>query len=226
MSVDLLATPGTLVVVGGHPGDAAAACGGTLLAAKARGWRTVSLALNGGGAGIEGESADDAAAVRKAEARRAAEILGCEAVFADQTDGAADLTNARYASFAELLRGLKPTLVLTHWPVDTHRDHRAAGLLAFDLWQREGGFRLAWHEVSPGGQTQGFAPTAFVDVTAHVDRKHLACLEHASQDGPAIVREHAQITAFRGLQHGCDHAEAYAVQHGSSALLSPDAPAA
>ena len=226
MSVDLLANPGTLVAVGGHPGDAAAACGGTLLAAQARGWRTVALALNGGGAGIAGTSADDAAAVRKAEARRAAAVLGCEAVFADQTDGAAELTNARYDSFAELLRSLSPTLVLTHWPVDTHRDHRAAALLAYDLWQRGGGFRLAYHEVSPGGQTQGFAPTAFVDVTEYVDRKRLACLEHASQDGPAIVREHAQITAFRGLQYGCDHAEAYVVQHGSAALLPPDAPAA
>ena len=210
--------PGTLVVVGGHPGDAAAACGGTLLAAAARGWRTVSLALNGGEAGIEGATAAEAAAVRKTEARRAAELLGCEAVFAGQVDGVAELTNARYDAFAATLRALDPALVLTHWPVDAHRDHRAAALLAYDLWQREGGFRLAYHEVSPGGQTQNFAPTAFVDVTSYLDRKREACLAHASQDGPAIVAEHERITAFRGLQYGVPHAEAYAVQHGSSGL--------
>ena len=220
MSADLLAgEPGTLVVVGGHPGDAAAAAGGTLLAARARGWRTVSLALNGGEAGIAGKTNAQAAAIRKAEARQAAELLGCEARFADQTDGAAELTNATYARFADQLRALEPTLVLTHWPVDTHRDHRAAALLVYDLWQREGGFRLAYHEVSPGGQTQNFAPTAFVDVTEFIDRKHAACLAHASQDGPAIVKEHALITEFRGLQFGVPHAEAFAVQHRSAGLL-------
>ena len=212
--------PGTLVVVGGHPGDAAAACGGTLLAARARGWRTVSLALNGGGAGVPGKNVAEAGEIRKAEARRAAELLRCDAVFADQTDGAAELTNARYESFAAVLRSLTPTLVLTHWPVDTHRDHRAAALLTYDFWQREGGFRLAYHEVSPGGQTQNFAPTAFVDVTDHIGRKRDACLAHASQDGPAIVAEHEQIAAFRGLQFGVPHAEAYVVQHGSSSLAA------
>lgn len=211
--------PGTLVVVGGHPGDAAAACGGTLLAAAARRWRTVSLALNGGEAGVAGTSAAEAASIRKREARRAAELLGCEAVFADQTDGAAELTNARYDAFAAVLRSLEPTLVLTHWPVDTHRDHRAAALLTYDIWQRDGGFRLAYHEVSPGGQTQNFAPAAFVDVTDHLARKNLACLAHASQDGPAIVAEHERITAFRGLQFAVPHAEAYIVQHGSSSLV-------
>ena len=216
---DFLGESGTLVVVGGHPGDAAAACGGTLLEANARGWRTVTLALNGGEAGIPGKMNAEAATVRKAEARAAAELLRCEAVFAGQIDGAAELSNARYAAFADVLRPLEPTLVLTHWPVDTHRDHRAAALLAYDLWQREGGFRLVYHEVAPGHQTQNFAPTAFVNITTHLARKRGACLAHASQDGPAIVREHEQISAFRGLQFGVAHAEAFAVQHRSASFL-------
>ena len=211
--------PGVLVAVGGHPGDAAAACGGTLLEARRRGWRTVSLALNGGEAGVEGATPAAARAVRTAEARAAAEILGCDAVFADQIDGAAVVSNKTYDAFADVLNGLSPTLVLTHWPVDTHRDHRAAAALAYDALARGRSFRLAYHEVAPGHQTQTFAPSAFVNVTPHLARKRAACLAHVSQDGPAIVREHEQISRFRGLQHGCDHAEAFVVQDGSAGLF-------
>ena len=61
----------TLVVVGGHPGDAAAAAGGTRPAARDRGWRTVSPALNGGEEGVPGTTPAEAAAVR----RRSANLL-------------------------------------------------------------------------------------------------------------------------------------------------------
>ena len=207
-----------LVVVGGHPDDPETTAGGTLLIAKSRGWDTAALYLTAGEAGIPGRTNDEAAKIRRAEAIAACEILGCEPVFAGQTDGAAEVTNDRYAEFREILIGLNPDLVLTHWPIDSHRDHRAASLLTHDVWQREGGFDLAYHEALSGEQTQNFAPTHFVDISDAEARKWDACRAHVSQDPPDMLRRHGRMHAFRGLQFGCDAAEAFVLQHGGAGL--------
>ena len=207
-----------LVVVGGHPDDPETAAGGALLVAESRGWETVALYLTTGEAGIDGKSHAEAAKVRKAEAEAACGVLGCRPVFAGQIDGAAEVTNGRYDRFAELLLGLNPSLVLTHWPIDAHRDHRAAAFLAYDAWQRRGGFDLAYHEVLTGEQTQNFAPTHHVDVSDVEEHKWAACRAHASQDPQDMFDRHGRMHVFRGLQFGCRAAEAFVVQHGASGL--------
>ena len=207
-----------LVVVGGHPDDPETAAGGTLLVARARGWETVAVYLTAGEAGIDGRTHAEAAAIRRAEAEAACGVLGCRPVFAGQIDGAAEVTNARYAEFADVLLGLNPDLVLTHWPIDAHRDHRAASLLTYDCWQRNGGFDLAYHEVLTGEQTQSFAPTHFVNISEVEERKWDACRAHASQDPADMFARHGRMHAFRGLQFGCDAAEAFVLQHGAAGL--------
>ena len=208
----------TLVVVGGHPDDPETCAGGALLLAKDRGWNTVAVYLTTGEAGIPGKTHAEAAKLRKAEALAACEILGCRAVFAGQIDGAAEVTNDTYAAFRDLLVGLNADLVLTHWPIDSHRDHRAASLLTYDVWQREGGFDLGYHEALTGEQTQTFAPTHFLDISEVEERKWDACRAHASQDPPDMFRRHGRMHAFRGLQFGCAAAEAFVMQAGSSGL--------
>ena len=207
-----------LVVVGGHPDDPETTSGGALLVAKARGWNTVALYLTTGEAGIAGKSHAAAAEIRKAEAIAACEILGCEPVFVGQIDGAAEVTNDRYEEFRDLLVGLKPDLVLTHWPIDSHRDHRAASLLTYDVWQREGGFDLAYHEALTGEQTQNFASTHFVDISDVEQKKWDACRAHVTQDPPDMLLRHGRMHVFRGLQFQCAAAEAFILQHGSAGL--------
>jgi LmbE family N-acetylglucosaminyl deacetylase len=69
------------------------------------------------------------------------------------------------------------------WPIDSHRDHRAASLLAYDAWERGGRrFELYYSEVDLGGETKNFQPTHYVDITAVIERKRLACLAHDSQN--------------------------------------------
>ncbi|MCX6622297.1 MAG: PIG-L family deacetylase, partial [Acidobacteria bacterium] len=120
----------------------------------------------------------------------------------------------RYTEFRELLLAQKPDLVFTHWPVDTHRDHRVASLLVFDAWQKtqsQGGrgFDLYYHEVLTGRQTQQFAPTTYVDVTTTWRRKHAAIYAHPSQKPDNCYEFHADMEKFRGLECGCQRAEAY-----------------
>jgi LmbE family N-acetylglucosaminyl deacetylase len=208
------ATPHRLkvVVFGGHPDDPETMAGGTIARFADLGHDVVCLYLTRGEAGIEGRSHADAARVRTEEAEKACAAIGARLRFAGQVDGATEVTAARYAESRAILEEEKPDLLVTHWPVDTHRDHRATSLLAYDAWLALGrSFDLYYGEVLTGDQTQQFAPTHWVDITAWVERKRASCFAHASQDPAAMWSHHDQMHRFRGREAGFGAAEAFAL---------------
>src|SRR5438477_6137087 len=115
-----------LVVAGAHPDDPESGCGGTIALYSDLGHEVSILYLTRGEAGIRGKSPQEAAAIRIAECQKACAILKAKPVFAGQIDGNTEVDRARYEEFARLLQAEEPDIVFTHWPVDTHRDHRAA----------------------------------------------------------------------------------------------------
>ena len=121
-----------IVVVGAHPDDPESGCGGTAALYSDLGHEVVILYLTRGERGIEGKTLQQAAAIRTAEAEKACGILKARPIFAGQIDGDTELNRSRYDDFRKLVETECPNLVLTHWPVDTHRDHRAASLLVYD----------------------------------------------------------------------------------------------
>jgi LmbE family N-acetylglucosaminyl deacetylase len=132
-----------VVVVGGHPDDPESGCGGTMARLADLAHEVVALYLTRGEHGVPGKTNQQAAAIRTAEARKACAILKARPAFAGQIDGATEINPARFDAFAEILLGEKPDLVFTHWPVDTHRDHRAASLLTYDAWLKSGRSKFA-----------------------------------------------------------------------------------
>ncbi|HKD37524.1 MAG TPA: PIG-L family deacetylase, partial [Pirellulales bacterium] len=121
-----------VIVAGGHPGDPEAACGGTITRYADQGHNVAALYLTRGEAGVAGKSHSEAAAIRTAEAKQACDILKARPLFADQIDGATEISAARYAAFRKLIDAEKPDVVFTHWPIDGHRDHLACSLLVYD----------------------------------------------------------------------------------------------
>jgi LmbE family N-acetylglucosaminyl deacetylase len=201
-----------VVVFGGHPDDPETMAGGTIARYASLGHDVVCLYLTRGEAGITGRSHAEAARIRTEEATSACTALGARPRFAGQVDGATEVTAARYAEARAILEEEKPDLLLTHWPVDTHRDHRAASLLAYDAWLALGRrFDLYYGEVLTGDQTQQFAPTHWVDVTGFLEKKRAACFAHASQDPADMWAHHDQMQRFRGQEAGCAAAEAFAL---------------
>src|SRR6185437_10409619 len=100
-------------------------CGGTIALYSAQGHNVSILYLTRGEAGIRGKSAQEAAAIRTAESEKACAILKAKPVFAGQIDGDTEVDRSRYQDFSRILQSLQPDIVFTHWPIDTHRDHRA-----------------------------------------------------------------------------------------------------
>lgn len=202
-----------VLVVGGHPDDPESGCGGTVALYANQGHQVLIVYLTRGEAGIEGKSHDEAARIRTGEAERASALLGAQPRFFGQIDGDTHVDADTYATMDHLLTQERPDLIFTHWPVDTHRDHRAASLLVYDAWLRTGRTAaLAYFEVLTGEQTQVFRPTDYFDISGVAQRKRDACFVHVSQRPEEWYPAHERMARFRGMEHGCENAEAF-VRH-------------
>jgi LmbE family N-acetylglucosaminyl deacetylase len=203
-----------VIVVGAHPDDPETICGGTMALYSALGHEVVSAYLTKGEAGITGKSYNETAAIRTEEALKACSILKVRAEFLGQIDGSCEITQNRYAEMRNFFIRENPNLVFTHWPIDTHRDHRICSVLVYDAWlYLEKKFSLFYCEAMTGSQTQNFHPTHYVDITSVVKQKHEACFVHKSQ----MMEEeyplyHARMEMFRGMESNCEYAEAFIEQ--------------
>lgn len=209
-----------IVVVGGHPDDPESGCGGAMAMYASLGHDVTALYLTRGETGIRGKSKDETASIRTREAIKACEILGARPLFAGQVNGSTEVNAARYQEFQELLAAREPELVLVHWPIDSHRDHRVASLLVYDAWQAaRRQFSLFYFEVMTGTQTQNFAPTHYVDITATEKKKRDACYAHQSQNPEDFYSHHDLMNRFRGRECGVSFAEAFVRHAGNRAGL-------
>jgi LmbE family N-acetylglucosaminyl deacetylase len=203
-----------VLVIGAHPDDPESMCAGTMLKLKAMGAEVVAVYLTSGEAGIVGKTHEQARTIRQAEARKACEVLGVRAVFLTQTDGNAEVNKERYAEMKALIEAEQPDMVITHWPIDSHRDHRVCSILVYDAWRMSGrNFDLYYSEVMTGMQTQNFTPALWVDITSYRDKKIQAYLCHESQELEGDGKEyHDTMERMRGMECQAKYAEAFVQQ--------------
>ena len=212
-----------IVCVGGHPDDPESGCGGTLAKLSALNNDVTVIYLTKGEAGITGKSHEEAGAIRSKEALTACKILNVKAVFAGQIDGDTVVNNEWVGKMQQLIAAEKPDIVLTHWPVDSHKDHQAASLLTIQTWMRsKERFDLYFFEVCAGEQTMVFHPTDYVDITDMQEQKRKAVFCHTSQDPDSIYNcGHSSMEDFRGREIGVKAAEAFVHMTGRKNGIPP-----
>ncbi len=207
-----------ILVAGAHPDDPETGCGGTILRYTQAGHDVTAFYLTRGEAGIPGKTHEEAAKIRTAELREACKIMKAKPVFGGQIDGDTVVDRSQYELVLAMIKNENPDIIFTHWPVDTHRDHRACSILIYDAWLAQGmKAALYYFEVDAGGQTQTFHPTDYCDITPVIQKKHEACFVHKSQKikEETYPEFHTKMERFRGLEYGCDYAEAF-VRHSRS----------
>ncbi len=210
-----------VVVVGGHPDDPQASCGGTMARYADLGHEVVALFLTRGELAFPEKPQTENAALFTREAAKSCEILKVRPLFANQIDANTEINKVRYDEFRKLLEAERPDLVFTHWPIDRHRDHRAASLLAYDAWLVGGRkFDLYYYEVESGSESQSFLPNVYVDITATEARKRASCYAFPESVG-SWYPTHEQMQRFRGIEVGVRSAEAYFHVHESGSLAPP-----
>ena len=202
-----------VLVIGAHPDDPETMCGGTMIKLRQMGIEVVSVYFTSGEAGIPGKSHEESRAIRIAEAQKACEMLGVRPVFMTQIDGNTEVNKARYAEMKALIETEQPDMVITHWPIDSHRDHRTCSILVYDAWRQTGyAFDLYYGEVMTGLQTQTFAPNHWVDITEQHNQKVQAYYCHKSQDMPVVQEWHDAMEILRGMECHAKYGEAFVKQ--------------
>jgi LmbE family N-acetylglucosaminyl deacetylase len=226
--------PDRFMVIVAHPDDAdfgPAATAARWIDAGSQGWLVCCTSGDQGG---EDPDADPLAlaAEREAEQRTAAEIVGYAGVtFLHQPDGALANDLALRELLVREIRTFRPDAVLATDPETlfyrdggvNHTDHRAAGLaavdavypaarnpMAFPALARSG---LAAHRVRRLYLFWSERPTAWVDVTATLDRRIDALRAHGTQihDMDGLAERIRTWAAEEGNAIGVTAAEALRV---------------
>jgi LmbE family N-acetylglucosaminyl deacetylase len=169
----ILATPSfrRVLVLGAHPDDETAGCGGVIALLSAAG-ATVEIAIATSGEGTIGADLDatEVARRREDEARRAAAMLGAQTprFLALRDGGLPDQLEALAADLRALVADVTPEAIFLPWFLDGHRDHQAIGHALeragvgddVELWGYE-----TWTPLTPN---------RLVDITKVFDRKERA----------------------------------------------------
>lgn len=202
-----------IVCVGAHPGDPEFGCGGTLAKYSDAGHNVTLLYLTRGEASDPKKTHAEMAKSRTAETVASCKILKATAVYMGQIDGETVLNKEANGKMTELIKSLKPDVIFTHWPLDTHPDHQVAALLTLNAWQYTGRkAHLYFYEVDTGGQTMAFTPTDYVDISDVHERKKQVMFTHETQDPMSVYEEYFKpMEEFRGLEAGVKVAEAFIV---------------
>lgn len=203
-----------LMIVGAHPDDPETCAGGTAILLKRRGWDVLYLYLTRGERGIPDMGMKETAAVRMKEVEAASALTGIRYRFLNHVDGEAQFNLDACAEIKSVIGEEKPDVVITHWPIDSHRDHRVCSILTYDAWrQLDHSFELYYHEAMSGLQSQMFSPTDYVDISSVAEIKHQAVRCHATQEPDWMLDEyHIPMARMRGIEAHCKYAEAFVHQ--------------
>ncbi|HID10238.1 MAG TPA: PIG-L family deacetylase [Candidatus Latescibacteria bacterium] len=215
-----------VLAVGAHPDDVELGCGGTLALYRKMGAEVVIASVSCGDKGSRELSREETVRVRREEAERAAGIIRATYISLGLMDSEIfeDLENR--ARVIELIRNVRPNVILTHSSSDYHADHRTTSLLVNQASYIATSFRfetesppLSW--VPPVYHMDNylgvnFLPEEFVDITAVIEVKKKMILQHKSQfphlkerSGEDILEDMLILARLRGRQSGVRLAEGF-----------------
>jgi LmbE family N-acetylglucosaminyl deacetylase len=219
-----------VLAIGAHPDDLEILCGGTLARFAGQGDAVTMLVMTDGSAGHAEIGAAELAVIREREARAAAAVIGAEFVWLGLPDEFAFNDEPTRRRLLEAIRAARPDLILTHDPEDYHPDHRATSRAVFDASFVMGLPNVVTPSPAHPGVAPifyfdtlagvGFQPGEYVDVTPTWATKRAMLAAHDSQvawlryhDAIDIQAFMETVARFRGLQCGCEYAEAFRPAH-------------
>ncbi|MEJ0024448.1 MAG: PIG-L family deacetylase [Rhizomicrobium sp.] len=216
-----------------HPDDIETLGAGTLALLAANGHRITIATMTAGDCGSAEHSQEETARIRKAEAASAAAMIGADYRCADIGDLCVFLDDPTRRRTTELIRAVRPEIVITASPADYHPDHEATSALVRDACfassvrnYRTGPApaldaipHLYFMDPIGGRDRDGrpVAPDFAVDISAHFAKKREMLRAHVSQFA-WVIRQHGiddytgsmeKWSAKRGRTFGVAHAEGF-----------------
>ena len=192
----------TVIAIGAHPDDLEIGIGGTLAKLQRIGARVIMVIA----------SIPKDFEIRMEEAKRGAEILGCELkiLMPDVCRRIEDVRTYQLVGMLDdLVKEYSPAALITHGPNDFHRDHVAVYHAAVST-QRLSQFDFySYMPTMCRPVPVPFQPRAFIDISKTIEKKIKAIAAHPSQFSSRgvtfeLYRDIARVT---GRMCGVEYAE-------------------
>lgn len=173
-----------VLAIAAHRDDVEQTCGGTLLKLRAQGLRTAILDLTRGEAGTRGSAEE-----REAEAEAAAKILDVswrEAL--DLPDGRVENTYENRVKIVEVLRQVRPRVVILPYWTGRHPDHYTSATLGYEACFLSGLAKLETgapphrpFKIVYASLYTDVRPSFVVDISPYIEDRHRALMTYQSQ---------------------------------------------
>ena len=229
------ASPRTSLAIGAHAGDIELTAGEVLLAQHDRGDRIVLLHMTLGEGGNPRLTPEQYGAQKRREALAVAAAMGAEVLFAPYRDGEIPNTEEARRYVADVIRQVRPTLIITHWKNSMHRDHSNTSAIVQDavlLASLDGvktthppwrGVRGVWYAEN-WEDAEDFHPYVYVSTAGVVSRwrEIVSAYEfaHGTTSGFAYLDYYAALATVRGAEARTGQAEAFDIDsYGKKRVL-------
>lgn len=195
-----------------HPDDIEFVAAGTLLLLREKGWDLHYMNVADGCCGSTHMTREQTATVREQESRRAAAMLRAEYYPPICHDLEIEYTQANLQRIAAIVRKAKPTIVLTHAPIDYMEDHMQTCRLVLTAAFARGapnypseppqtswdGDLAIYHAQPHGNRTplrELVVPELAIDIERVMEQKQAMLAQHQSQQ--------AWLQSSQGLNSYC-----------------------
>ena len=221
---------GSLLVVGAHAFDAEV-IGGPLAAAVMRaGGQATLVHLSLGEQGHTTLTPAQYAEQKRDEARASAQALGAQWCTLELPDGFVPADDETALRLCDIIRDVRPDVIVTHWSGSWHKDHRAAHTLTVN-----GAFFAALPTLARSAAAhaagavlfgenweddEGFRPEAIIDVSDGMEAWRTAVRQYELARGLATFPYYdyySSLYRMRGCIAGCQQAQAFRVQSSQTA---------
>ena len=227
--------PKTVLGIGAHIGDMELTAGALLATCAARGGRAVTLALTAGEKGAPAGA--DVAAYRQSkieEARLFAADLGGEAIVLDHPDGLLPDDDAVRFEVCDVIRRVKPDIIVTHHAKSMHKDHMACHRIVLDAWfyaaiagfERElpRHFARTLYYAENWEDAEDFSPYVYVDVSEGFPLWQKAIDHHwfaVHSTSFAYKEYYEHLKRLRGIEGHKGYCECFMIPPEQHKLVKP-----
>ena len=202
----------SILAIHAHPDDVEFQCAGTLVLLREAGHHVTIATMTPGDCGSAEHDADAIASIRRKEARASASLIGAEYLCAEFRDLAIFNDDESRRRVTEILRRVRPDIILTAPPVDYIADHEMTSLLVRDACFAASCPNYATRQWEPARPMAGIPHLYFVDPLEGSDRDGRRVPADFHVDVSRVLPTKRQMLACHASQrdwlrkhHGMDH---------------------
>lgn len=219
-----------VMVVGAHCADAELTAGGVIAKYTGAGHKATIVHMTLGEKGARGKSVEEYAAQKREEAQAAARVLGADVRFLPYKDAELPVNDEVKYALADVIREVKPTILITHWKGSIHKDHENTAYIVEDARfyaalptiQRALPAHGVWtlYYAENWEDPYDFVPDTYVDVSEVFDTYVEAITRYELVRGGVssfrYLDYYKALATMRGCLAGCRYAEAFMLPRGAN----------